>query len=301
MTPEAYADFLRHSFDAYLRTSSEAACEPLRDYLPYDAVNLDGVKWRSMGQLIIEDELREITNKLNGWLSALKRWCAWQMVTGSLNEDEKWCAEHEFVTPIATYCLFQPSSVRDALTFVITNGVHQVLLALDSNYKDRLPLDQDPWGRPTHPTRRKKEDQLSKLLSRFVAQGDIIGNIRRLDDELVKGATADFRNRASHSIAPRFTIGVTQTVTRSIVKATRLEKQAGEKFHEVLVSGQSAVSYGVGGTGPLDLNEVRKVNVTQFEIAVSCFSKYLEFLHTVVGNGPSLLGMIGKGTGSGAQ
>lgn len=280
MTPQEFAEFLKRAFDAYLRASDEAACEPLRGHLPFNAVSLEGLKWGPLGQEVVLEELRELTNQLNAWLSALRRWHAWQMVTCSMGEDDRWQVEHEFVTLLATYCLFQPCALRDALTLVITNGLHQLLKALDPAYTGRLPLDRDPWGAPSFHTRRRKERQLSELLGRFPAGKALLADLCRLDDKATREATSDFRNRASHSIAPHFSVGVTQIVTRSIERAERLEAQGDGTVQLVPVPGQTSVCYSVGGSGPLDMEQMRQLSVAQFEIAVRCLEQYQGLLRS---------------------
>ena len=121
MTPEEYSAFLKKAFDSYLKVRQSTDCLD-RNYLPFDAVELDGPRWRAMGDVLIEDELRALTNNMNAWLGTLKRWHAWLIVAREYAEDDRWEPAHEFLGTIATYCLFQPSAIRDAFTFVVTNG-----------------------------------------------------------------------------------------------------------------------------------------------------------------------------------
>lgn len=283
MTPEEHESFLREAFDAYLSVRSQPGCIPCRPYLPYGAVDLKGLRWPTMGDMLIEDELRELTNNLNAWLGALRRWHAWQIVMGDYSEDERWELEHEFVTPLATYCLFQPSALRDAITFVVTNGMHQVLRSVDRSYPDRLPLDQAPWEKPSYPTRRRKEAQFAHIVARWPEGMLLLTALRKLDDQSNRHATLDFRNRASHSIAPRFSRGITRAVTRTVVQRTRLEPREDGYVNDVPVPGEVSIGYSFGGTDPLDLNQVREVNVQQFEVAVACFDHYVTLLKTTTG------------------
>ena len=248
MTPEEYSAFLKKAFDSYLKVRQSTDCLD-RNYLPFDAVELDGPRWRAMGDVLIEDELRALTNNMNAWLGTLKRWHAWLIVAREYAEDDRWEPAHEFLGTIATYCLFQPSAIRDAFTFVVTNGLHQVCLATDAGYEDRLPLDQAPWDKPTYPTRRKKEDQLAKIAGRWPEGNLLLAGLRQLDDKATRDATSDFRNRASHSIAPHLSRGFTRMVTRSVVQATRMEECGGGYFNGVFVPGKVGVSYGFGGRG----------------------------------------------------
>ena len=275
MTPDEHELLLKRAFEAYLSARCLPSCRPGRPYLPYDVVNLTKLR-RSFSASLIEGELRELTNKLNAWLIALQRWHAWQTVMLDHSEAECRELEHEFVTPLATYCLFQPSALRDTITFVVTNGMHQVLMSIDPTRLDRLPLDQDPWKKPSHPSRRKKEKQLADIINRWAIGETLLATLRKLDDQNNRQATSDFRNRASHSIAPRFSIGFTRMVTRTVEKATRMESMGGGYFHCVPIPDKACVCYGIGGTEPLDLNHAREINEQQFDLAVACFEHYID-------------------------
>ena len=278
MTPEEYDIFLRKAFDAFLGTRAQVPSEPTRGFLPYNAVDLSALRWPVMGDILIKDDLRELTNLLNEWLGTLRRWHTWLVVSEGYSDDEKWALESEFIAPLATYCLFQPSALRDTLTFVVTNGMHQVLLATDSLYKDWLSLDQPPWEPRNYPNRRRKEEQLSIVISRWPEGKFFLENLRKLDDGKMRDSTSDFRNRSSHSIAPRFTRGETRMVTRTIKQAIHIEQGVDGFVHEVPISGKTSVCYGFGGTEPLDLEQVRCVNLTQFHTATVCFDLYVALL-----------------------
>lgn len=156
--------------------------------------------------------------------------------------------------------------------------MHQVRLKVDATYKDQLPLDQDPWEKPGYPTRRKKEGQLRTIVQKWPESRALLEDLYRLDDMATRQATSDFRNRASHSIAPRFSRGITRTVTRTVVQATRIEVNGDGSFRDVPISGKTAVSYGIGGIEPLDLDHVYAVNLNQFDIAIRCFDSYIALL-----------------------
>lgn len=283
MTPAEHQQFLRKAFDAFQLVRATPGHLPAGDYLPYDIVDLRALNWRAMGWILVEDDLRELTNNLNAWLSALRRWHAWSEVALNHSEDERWELEHEFIAVIATYCLFQPSAIRDTITFVATQGIHQVLCATDATYEDRLPLDGEPWDKPSYPTRRKKEEQLQTIADRWPKGKQLLAALRQLDDAATRKATSDYRNRASHSIAPRFSRGVTRAVTRTIVQAAHIETDSDGRAERVPIPGKATVSYGFGGTEPLDLGQVRAVNLKQFEIAVACFHHYISLLKTAAG------------------
>lgn len=284
MTPTEYDEFLRKAFDAFLAARASRDCLANYHYLPYDAVDLSGLRWPGMGDVLIRDELRELTNNLNAWLTSLRHWHAWLAVARNYSEDDRWELEHEFIATLATFCLFQPSAVRDAFTFVVTNGMHQVRRAINPAYKDHLPLDKAPWEKRGYPARGRVEQQLKTVVCQWPSGAVLLENLKQLDDEVVRRTTSDFRNRASHSIAPRFSIGLTRAVTRAVVQATRMEQQNDGFFHVVPIPGQTVISYGFGGTEALRFEEMLDLNLKQFRIAITCFDCYVSMLNAAVGN-----------------
>lgn len=282
MSPDQHQKFIKEAFDAFLEVRRCGECLPSCSYLPYDIVDLTSLQWPTMGDMLIQDELRELTNNLNAWLDSLRRWHAWTIVARGYSEDDKWELEDEFITTIATYCLLKPSSIRDTFTLVATNGMHQVRLAVDPTYKDRLPLDRAPWDKPTYPPRRKKEDQLATVLQQWPESSAFLQSLRCLDDKATREATSNFRNLISHSIAPRFSSGVTRMVTRTVVQATKNEPRGDGCFNRVPIPDAIAIRYGFGGTGPLDLNKAWEINQAQFYVAVDCFNSYIAMLSSAV-------------------
>ena len=130
--------------------------------LPYDPVpDIDSVAWSiPIIDEMVAGEIRELTNQLNQWMGALRRWYAWNDVLAGRDEQIRWAIEWEFVEPLAFQCMFQPSATRDRFTFVATNALHQVHLAITPGHKDVL------LGDPTHPAdikhypnRRTREKQ----------------------------------------------------------------------------------------------------------------------------------------------
>jgi hypothetical protein len=62
-----------------------------------------------------------------------------------------------------------------------------------------------------------------------------------------------------------------------------MEPKSDGYFHAVAIPGQISISYGFGGTDPLDLNQVRGVNAQQFDVAVACFDHYVTLLKKTTG------------------
>jgi len=180
--------------------------------------------------------------------------------------------------PLAHHCLLSPSAARDTLTFVATNSLHQLRLALGGGYEDHLDGDPAPGKKPRHLTRASKEERLRNLASPWTESGDLLAAIKSIDDKPYREATSDYRNRSSHAISPRLALGHTQTVTRSVVPATRLKQQPDGTYKDEPIPGKMSVCYGVGGTPPLDMEQARKDNLAQYLLARGGYATYRSLL-----------------------
>lgn len=258
---------------------------PVPEPLPYDPVpEIARAAWRV---LIVDEmvggELRELTNEMNQWLGNLRRWHAWNEVLGKHDEDVRWATEWEWVEPLAFRCMVQPSAMRDRFILAATNALHQARIALDPRVKDELLGDPtSPEERRFFASRRDKERQLKDLARPWSAGEVFIQALGQLDDRGYRRLTADFRNRASHGIAPRFSVGYTAMVTRTREQATALEEQADNTFKLVPVPDKMWTSYGFGGTPPLSMEHARETNRAQFECARRTFDLYVSLLTEAV-------------------
>lgn len=249
--------------------------------LPYDPVpGIATACWRLfVAEQLVKDELRELTNQLNHWLGNLRRWHAWNGVLKVENSDVRWQAEWGWVEPLAFYCMFQPSASRDRFIMVATNALHQIRMGLDPATVDVLLGDPSTPGEDrVFPSRRDKEKQLKALAKPWTMGKAFTQRLGQLDDRRYRALTGDFRNRASHGIAPRFSVGITSTVTRTRQQAMKLERQPDGTFKDIPVPGQLSTSYGVGGTEPLSMQDAWKANLAQFEHARRTFDAYVALL-----------------------
>ncbi|WP_183017635.1 hypothetical protein [Delftia sp. UME58] len=274
-----YSMLLRTAYDAYLVRWDEGEMGPSERYLPYDFEQIDRYQWSLLGAEMVRDELRELTNLLNGWLGLLRRWKAWNSVIAGYEKDDAWELRREFLEALAHQCLLLPSAMRDTFTFVATNSMHQVRLAQDASYPDRI--DGDPTThdeKPRHLTRRQKEQRLLKLLAPWSVAKKFVNLICSLDAHDYRSATSDYRNRTSHAIGPRLGIGMTRAVVRSVKPATEHKKQANGTYEMVRIPGRMSVGYGWGGTLPLDIEDACTVNLEQFRRARACYECYWSLL-----------------------
>lgn len=270
-----HVSLLRSGFAAYLARLDGTPA----NLLSHDFDHIDRHQWSMLGGEMVKDELREITNILNGWHVSLLRWRAWNEVLAGFDEQDSWQLRDEFVEALAHQCLLQPSAIRDSLTFVATNAIHQVRLAAENGYRDKLEGDPEaPGEQAKHLTRRRRERRLEKLMAPWPESRQFLELLCRIDDSQYRHSTFDYRNRCSHAIGPRLAIGFTRTVTRTVGPARELAQQPDGSFMMTPVPGKMSVSYGFGGTPPLDMDKAQIINFEQHLRARSCFDCYRSLL-----------------------
>lgn len=278
MNPDEYRSFLRESFDEFLQTLDEPL-EPDDPYLSYEFAYITAAKWHFMADAMLQDELREVTNRLHKWRDMLRRWHAWNIVVSKKAEMPAWDLRHEFLDPLMHTSLLMPSAIRDVFTFVGTNALHQVRLHVEAGYKDVLEGDPSasvPQPRPL--TRRQREARLAKLAAPMPGASAFVNAVRLLDDTDYRDKTKDYRNANSHAIGPNIALGSTQMVTRQAVAATRMETQADGSVRIVEIPGKYVASYTFGGLEPLDMEVVRIANLGQYRVARACLEKFTALL-----------------------
>lgn len=272
------ANLFRSAVDDYLEELGNAL-EPASSYFPYDFDFIHDHEWYIFGGAMVEDELRELTNILNRWCGDLRRWHAWNNAIRCYGENEAWKTRREFVEPLVHHCLLEPSAVRDRFTFVATNAFHQVRLSSEEGYKDRLEGDpKQPDEKPAFLSRRRKEKRLAKVIFVWPESKSFLESLAAINDSSYQAATYDYRNRVNHTIGPRLALGITQAVTRSVVQATQMKEQSDGTYRAEPIPGKLSVSYGLGGTDPIDLEEARQLNLKQYQLARACYNEYFKLL-----------------------
>lgn len=275
----AHIDLLQAAFQKYLEQKQLGKFEPALPYLPYDFEQIDRYQWIAFGGEMVKGELGESTNLLNHWHGLLQQWQAWNRALDGYAELDAWELRKEFVEALAYQALMQPSAIRDALCFVMTNAIHQLRLAMGNGYADHLDGDPiTPGKKPRYLTRKDKEKRLGKLMESWLHGSQLMAALRQIDDELYRSATYDYRNRSNHAIGPHLGIGYTRLITRTVVPATQLVNQADGTLIDVLIPGKMSTCYGIGGTPPLDLDKARTVNLEQYHRARACFELFQDLL-----------------------
>ena len=237
---------------------------------------IERVKWRTpFAEHQVRHELQEVTNGLNRWWGSLRRWNAWVDVLDSFSGDEAWLIQWEFAESVAFHCMFQPSATRDGLTLATTNAVHQALLTDDASYQDRLDGEEiHEDGRQKILSRKRAERRLADLILRFTSNSDYLEALQRLDGPHYRESTANFRNQASHAIAPRFAIGFKKIVGRTLKLgpnpyAPSTASHGRNAFH---------VQYEFGGTPPISMRGAFEATLIEFKHALETFAAYQQLL-----------------------
>jgi hypothetical protein len=258
----------------------EAAGAPAGYPLSYELINVaKNGGWDHFIGMMVSDELREVINSLNEWHRYLIDWQAWLEVLKDYEGNDAWSVRLQFVEPLVFACMFHPSSTRDRFGAIATNAVHQGNLRVDSSYKDRLDQDDKRGG---HLKRRETEKQLDRIGGRWKKYPVFGQRLRTTDSQEYRKLTRNFRNLASHGIPPRFEIGETGFVRRSVGPWSETVKQPDGSYKMVQVPGRRAVTYGFGGTPPLGLADMRIANGAEFQSARATLLAYEDLVREIL-------------------
>ena len=278
-----HAQLLREAFNQYLVHIHELPLNPGGELLSYDFNFIDGRKWHIFADTMVQCDLQELTNIINGWNNLLCRWHAWSMVLEGREEMEAWELRSEFLDSMVHECLLMPASIRDTITSVATAAFHQARLSIDRSYRDHLDGEpKTPDERPKLLNRRQKEERLSRLVQVWPSSANFLKTLREINTPDYIAETCDYRNLTAHYIGPGLGIGHTRIVTRSVKQAKALKQIDDGSYVFEDVPGKLTVSYGYGGTPPLNLEVVRAANLAQYKKARSCYVEYRALLEAVV-------------------
>lgn len=230
--------------------------------------------------LMVDGERRESINELNAWRRNLDQLEVWSEILKDYDENDAWSLRSHFVEPLVHFCMHQPSSTRDRLAQVATNGIHQANLSSEVGYKDAL--DQDRLTPGQFLGRKKTEKQLERLAKQWNGADRLLSALQRLDSESHRQQTSDYRNQSSHFIAPRLEIGEVQFVTRTIEPATHMVQQPDESYRLEEIEGKRSVAYGFGGIRPLTLNEIIETNSRECHFAIAALDVYSDLLREIL-------------------
>ena len=270
---------LEQAFRAFLDAREQLP--PVPDF-PFRFDLVDEVRsgsWRFMRGEMIADHLQETTNLMNDWWSRLRDWSAWLAVHDAIADaHEAWRLRLDLVEPLVFWCMLRPSAMRDLFGFIATHAVHQANLVVDRNYRDRL--DEDAQKRPLN--RSKREQQLRRIGARWSGCNHFTACLTKADSKAYRDLTFDYRNLASHGMAPRFEFGHTNSVRRAVVPKTEIVLNPDGTYSMNEGSTKTAVSYAFGGTPPLKLREMHAANQSEFDHVRAAFEAYRDLLRELL-------------------
>jgi len=238
----------------------------------------------------VESDLRCLINNFNAWLGRLRAWQAWNQVLLHYGEQDQWSLRIEFLEGVAFFCMMQPSGFVDRSLEALTTVFHHANLTQKPGYRDELPTDKKVYKRIDrgHPTpydffesrgeiRRHIQDSSEGWSSALV----LLEQLDSLNDADYQTKTMDFRNRASHSFAPRLDLGIIPTVTRRPGFASKMVQRPDGRYDTVEDRSRRSVSYGYGELPPLSSSETFAENAKQLQIARKLLAAYEALLDEV--------------------
>lgn len=278
-----HQELLREAFNEYLRYFNELPVDLVGMPLDYEFSFIERRVWSNFGDKIVRGDLQELTNLINRWGNLLYRWHAWGKVVDSREEMERWELNYEFLDSMVHECLLMPAAIRDTITSVATAAFHQVRLSTESSYPDYLEGEpKTPEERPKQLNRGQKEKRLSRLLEIWPESTHFLSALREINTPDYVNETLNYRNLWTHAIGPRLGIGETRLVTRCLEQAQIFKELDDGSLVIEDVPGKLSVSYGFGGTPPLNLNKVRVANLEQYKKARLCYINFRQLLEAVV-------------------
>ena len=273
----------RHALEQAFRAFLDAREQlPLAPDFPFCYALVDEMEsgsWRLMGGEMIADHLQETTNLMNEWWSRLRDWQAWlDVIDAETDKQQAWEIQWHFVEPLVLWCMLRPSAMRDLYGFVATHAVHQANLVVDRDYRDLL--DEDAENR--YLKRDQREQQLRRIGARWPGCKRFAACLTKADSKSYRDLTRNYRNLASHGMAPRFEHGHTNFVRRAVVPKTEIVPNADGTYSLNESSTKTVVSYAFGGIPPLKLREMHAANESEFAHARAAFEAYRDLLRELL-------------------
>lgn len=231
----------------------------------------------------IESDLRGLINNVNGWLGRLRAWRAWNQVLPSYNEQDQWSLRIEFLEDVTFYSMMQPSGFLDRSLEAVTFLLHHASLSLNTGCRDEFPNDKKIYKRieKNHPapydcfmSRKEKRDHVQSLSEGWVCATELLQQLDSMNDSEHQELTMDFRNRASHSFAPRLELGVVPTVTRRPIFSSNMVQRPDGRYDAVQDRTKPSISYGYGEMSPLSSTDSFRENQRQWQIARKVLDAY---------------------------
>ncbi len=234
----------------------------------------------------VPSEIRETINEINSWCSRLHEWRTWLNLLPEYEDDGKndaWEIQSHFIEPLAFYSLFQPSAVAERIIEITENAMHQANCHIFPDVKDKLDQDDLKPGQPLSFKARKA--QLDRLGSRWENYQVFKDLWAQIDSKGYRESIKNFRNLASHSIAPRFGFGEIGRAFRSIVPDQEMVQLPDGLYKPVNHPSKKMISYAIGVQEPLSHELIYEANLQEFMRVQRCmlaFDKLIEEMSAAI-------------------
>jgi hypothetical protein len=222
--------------------------------LPFDWLNLPkSVSGTLMPYFpyfqMLEDHATELANVINQLSLDIDKICAWTKIIGEYDEEDSFYIIHEFIAPLCNMCLNLPYAVRSRFIFSVTHLSHQAnRTILGREWTDDLPRDEEIYFAI-----------MDKYAAAWQSYKKLKLAMERLSDKEYQDAVNDYRDKYHHRYPSHIGVGLSQFLTRKT-------REGG------------AVSYALGYSKPLELNDIAKALKTQHERATKCFMRYQDLV-----------------------
>jgi hypothetical protein len=222
---------------------STAARADRADYNWWESLEISEGIW-SLYSLMLSHFSLNISNNINELGDYVARLRAWATSFEGFDEDTRFAALFEFVSPIATTALSLPYAIRSRFVFATAQLSHQANRVLDAPiWADNLPADNkiDVRSMRTYAKRWTMFPQLEQAISRIYSEGHRVG-------------TEEFRDKLNHRMPDPVLIGHSIFIRRRKTN--------------------SGHSYAFGDAPPIDLNEIATELDSEFGFCLSALDRF---------------------------
>lgn len=224
----------------------------------------ESVEGRPIWGLSVTPSIRETINRINDWCQQLHIWNIWLHVLPELSDEEKWELESAIIEPIGFFCMLQPATNSDRLRELAESLLHQANLIVVEGYVDKLDQDSRPAGRNL--SRKESLAQLDRLGQAWTAYKRFKDFHRQINGKAYSEATGNFRNRAVHSLASRWSTGDILCAVRSVVPWEEIVKHPDGTYQLAPHRELKVVQYEFGVRMPLEMAEAHAQNLKQYRL-----------------------------------
>jgi hypothetical protein len=224
-------------------------------------------------------EIQETINIVNDWGMRLHQWHLWMRVIEETTEKDQWEVSNHFLDHIIFFCMFQPSALADRLLEVAENALHQANQGMTPNEPDTL--DQDRKKKGHFLSRAEVKKQLNRLGNRWERYPTFIEAWESLNTENYRTLTANYRNRAAHSLAPRLEVGQISRAKRSIVPWEELVPHPDGGVMPTPHPTKKAVQYSMGVIEPISFKEAHAANLAEYNLALATMDAFATLMKEI--------------------